>query len=103
VQKKALEVVDFPGLSCSSFFGNDTDKLSLCQGIMEALRNGHNARISAPIADNNMSIEECRLVLRSLYLEFRGMCVDQGYFPDVPVAGADCVMVLAPLPSYGFK
>ncbi|CAK9109305.1 Bardet-Biedl syndrome 1 protein homolog [Durusdinium trenchii] len=93
-----VEVVDFPGVSCASFFGDDVAKLAICQGIMDTLRSGKAARVIAPVAENNDSAEECRLVLRSLYLEFRGMCVDQGYFPDVPVEEGIAVMTLDPLP-----
>jgi hypothetical protein len=93
--------VEFPGISCSAFFGDDAFKLSICQGVMDALRAGKSARVLAPISLNNMSIDECRLVLRSLYLEFRGMCVDQGYFPDVPLYGENAVMLLQPLPLFG--
>jgi hypothetical protein len=93
--------VEFPGISCSAFFGDDAFKLSICQGVMDALRAGKSARVLAPISLNNMSIDECRLVLRSLYLEFRGMCMDQGYFPDVPLYGENAVMLLQPLPIFG--
>ena len=93
--------VEFPGISCSAFFGDDAFKLSICQGVMDALRAGKSARVLAPISLNNMSIDECRLVLRSLYLEFRGMCMDQGYFPDVPLYGENAVMLLQPLPLFG--
>lgn len=100
VASKDSNWVSFEDISCASFFGNEVDKLSLCQGIMETLRSGKDARVLAPLKANNDSAEEARLVLRSLYLEFRGMCIDQGYFPDVPIQEAQAMMVLQPLPSY---
>ncbi|GBG30465.1 Hypothetical Protein FCC1311_066842 [Hondaea fermentalgiana] len=94
------KVIKFDGISCGSFFGNEVEKLELCQGIMDTLRSGQEACVRAPLEENNGSTEEARLVLRSLYLEFRGMCIDQGYFPDVPVRDNAAVMSLQPLPSY---
>jgi len=92
-----VETVSFTQVTCSLFFGDDISKLSLCQGIMDTLRSGKNAQVSAPLNLNSDSEEECRLVLRSLYLEFRGMCVDQGFFPHVPIDQGCASMLLETL------
>ena len=84
------------GICCSSIFGDPRGKLDLCSKVSLSLRNGRGARLIAPFELNSMSLEDCRLVLRSLYLELRKVCVDQGFFPDVPIINGHPTIELFP-------
>lgn len=87
-------VHDIYEIACSTYFGNQEAKHLLSLKVMEFLGAGASVRLHASLEDNSNSAEECRLVLRSIYLEFRGLCKDQGYFPDVPCDNKEAVMTL---------
>lgn len=92
--KRKTKLYEIKGVTSTVYFGNEEEKLLLSTRIMNILSKGDNVRLYASFEENNNSLEECRLVLRSIYLEFRGMCKDKGYFPDVPNNDVEAFMTL---------
>ena len=92
--RRARKIHDIYEITCAAYFSNGEEKNLLSMRVMEILRQGDSVRLHASLDENSNSAEECRLVLRSIYLEFRGLCKDQGYFPDVPCDGKEAVMAL---------
>ena len=92
----SMPIEVFDTICCSSVFGDTRAKLALCNSVCACLEGSRRARLVAPFELNEMSLEDCRLVLRSLYLELRAVCADKGFFPDVPILNGQPTLELLP-------
>ena len=68
-------------------FGDEAAKEALVLQARLALETGSRVLLSAELRENNRSVDDCKLMLRTLYIELRPFCVDQGFLPEVLLEG----------------
>ena len=74
-------------LKCAVVFGDEAAKEALVLQARLALETGSRVLLSAELRENNRSVDDCKLMLRTLYIELRPFCVDQGFLPEVLLEG----------------
>ena len=75
------------GLQCGRVFGDEVYKEDTIKRARKALEAGTRVLLSAELRENNLSVPDCQLLLRTLYMEVRDCCSDLGFIPEVMVEG----------------
>jgi len=82
-----LPMTNIAGLQVSKVFGDETYKEETLARVRLALGQGNRVLLSAELRENNLSVPDCQLLLRTLYMEVKDVCQDLGFVPDVMVEG----------------
>jgi hypothetical protein len=83
----SLPMVSIAGLVCSNIFGDESYKETIIERATNGLENGERVLLSAELRENNRSVDDCQLLLRTLYMDLRDSCQDLGFIPEVMLEG----------------